>query len=363
MEARVVALEGEIAGIKATLSSMEQGQATLIAMFKKSIGKRKEDGVVVVEGTPEKGVGEGSKPTSEGSRTNGNNDDTLLEFRQAVKKVELPMFDGEDPAGWISRAEVYFRVQGTRPEVKVSLSQLCMEGATIHFFNSLLNDDEELTWETLKAALLERYGGHGDGDVYEQLTELKQTGSVDEYITEFEYLTAQIPRLLDRQFLGYFLHGLKEEIRGRVRSMAVVTDLSHGKLLQATRAIEKETRKDRSGYQRSARPGHGSNRSGTYGPNRGSAADWVLVKGGKESTQKGGGFGPRSERPAQSDRRGEHRDRGFTHLSYNEIMERRRKGQCFKCKGPFSQTHQCPEKYLRVLIVDDDVAEGEEGGY
>jgi hypothetical protein len=153
--------------------------------------------------------------------------------------------------------------------------------------------------------------------------------------------------------LGYFLHGLKEEIRGRVQSMAVVTDLHRGKLLQVTRAIEKET----------ARPGHGSNRSGTYGPNKGSAADWVLVKGGKESTQKGGGFGPRSERPAQSDRRGEHRDRGFTHLSYNEIMERRRKGQCFKCKGPFSQTHQCLEKYLRVLIVDDDVAEGEEGGY
>jgi hypothetical protein len=154
---------------------------------------------------------------------------------------------------------------------------------------------------------------------------------------------------------------LKEEIRGRVRSMAVVTDLSRGKLLQVTRAIEKETRKDGSGYQRIARPGHGSSRSGTYGPNRGSSSDWVLVKGGKESTQKGNGFGPRSERPAQSDRRSEHRDRGFTHLSYNEIMERRRKGQCFKCKGPFSQTHQCPEKHLRVLIVDDDVAEGDEG--
>jgi hypothetical protein len=33
MDARVEALEGEIAGIKATLSSMEQGQATLIAML------------------------------------------------------------------------------------------------------------------------------------------------------------------------------------------------------------------------------------------------------------------------------------------------------------------------------------------
>jgi hypothetical protein len=96
----------------------------------------------------------------------------------------------------------------------------------------LINNEEELTWEQLKQALLARYGGHGDGDVYEQLTELKQTGNVDDYITEFEYLTAQIPRLPDKQFMGYFLHGLKKEVRGRVRSMAVLSDLSRGKLLQ-----------------------------------------------------------------------------------------------------------------------------------
>jgi hypothetical protein len=115
------------------------------------------------------------------------------------------MFDGEDPAGWISRAEVYFPVQGTRPEVKVCLAHLCMEGATIHFFNSLINDEEELTWEQLKEALLERYGGHGDGDIYEQLTELKQRGSVDDYITEFEYLTAQIPKLQEKAISRVFL--------------------------------------------------------------------------------------------------------------------------------------------------------------
>ncbi|MCH97391.1 retrotransposon gag protein [Trifolium medium] len=110
----------------------------------------------------------------------------MVEFRHSAKKVELPMFDGDDPAGWISRAEVYFRVQDTSPEIKVSLAQLCMEGPTIHFFNSFLNEEEELTWERVKFALLERYEGHRDGDVYEQLTELRQGGTVDEYITEFE---------------------------------------------------------------------------------------------------------------------------------------------------------------------------------
>lgn len=40
----------------------------------------------------------------------GNN---LEEFRRSVKKVELPMFAGDDPAGWITRAKIYFRVQNT----------------------------------------------------------------------------------------------------------------------------------------------------------------------------------------------------------------------------------------------------------
>lgn len=137
--------------------------------------------------------GEGSasgKGNSSGCGLHHLSRDALTDFRQSIKKVELPSFNGEDPAGWISRAEVYFRVQGTLPELKVSLAQLCMEGATIHFFNSLVGEDEGLSWEKLKESLLARYGGHGDGDVYEQLTGLKQSGTVEEYITEFEYLMA-----------------------------------------------------------------------------------------------------------------------------------------------------------------------------
>jgi hypothetical protein len=367
MDARVVALEGEIAGIKATLSSMEQGQAALIAMFEKSIGKRKEEGVVIVEETPVKGPGEGSKPKAEGSGVSEHNDAALLEFRQAVKKVELPMFDGTDPAGWISRAEIYFRIQGTRPEVKIYLAQLCMEGATIHFFNSLINEEGDVTWEQLKQALLDRYGGHGDGDIYEQLTELRQTGNVDDYITDFEYLTAQIPRLPDKQFQGYFLHGLKGEIRGKVGSLAVMGDLGRSKLLQVTRAIEKEVEgRNGPGRHKNPQTGYGSNRSSGLGPNRGTGSDWVLVKGGRENGPVGGGRsnekGVQGDRQAHGDRRGGvPRDRGYTQLSYNELMDRKQKNLCFKCKGPYSRTHQCPDKHLKVLVTDDDEGSEDEG--
>lgn len=358
MDARVASLEEEIAGVKTTLSSMERNQALLISMMEKSLGKsilteeEGEDG----DGGPAESGGDGLGKKTASSASRKMPSDVISEFRQSAKKVELPMFDGEDPAGWISRAEVYFRVQDTTPAVKVDLTQLCMEGPTIHFFNSLLNEEEELTWERLKGALVERYGGHGEGDVYEQLTALRQVGTVDEYITEFEYLTAQIPPLPDKQFSGYFLHGLKA---GKVRSLSAVGNLSRGKLLQVTRVVEREVRGDAgTGISKHPKSGHGSSKPGFGGSSKGGGADWVMVKGkenGPSGGSKGGGFGPRSEKGRNGPL-----DRGFSHLSYNELLERKQKGLCFKCGGPFHPKHQCPDKHLRVLITEEE--ETEEGG-
>jgi hypothetical protein len=354
MDARVEALEGGMAEVRSTLvdiqTAMRDGHASLIAMMEKHLGKRvvtSEGEIPVIHITS--GKKDGVKPESSG--------DPATEFRHAVRKVELPLFNGEDPAGWISRAEIYFRVQETTPEVKVRLAQICMEGPTIHFFNSLLGEDDELTWEKLKESLLGRYGGHGEGDVYEQLTELKQGGTVDEYITEFEYLIAQIPKLPDKQFLSYFLHGLKSEIKGKVRSLAALGDISRTKLLHVTRAVERETKGSGSNMYRGPKPSHGSNRPSSNGSGR-SGSDWVMVKGrdgDREGGAKSNNFGPKGERSAQSERRhGGSRDRGFTRLSYQEFMDRKEKGLCFKCKGPFHPMHQCPERQLKVLVYDRD---------
>jgi hypothetical protein len=233
MEAKVESLENELADVRSSLTAVENAvrdlPGALIAMLERSLGIS----LNVSQGSVHKHQAGGSgKPETEGEesdeessekKTNVPKAETVTtEFHRSARKVELPLFDGKDPAGWISRAEVYFRVQNTPPEIKVSLAQLCMEGSTIHFFNSIVDEEHSMDWDGLKDALLERYGGIGEGNVYEQLTALRQKGTVEEYITSFEYLTAQIPRLPDKQFQGYFLHGLKEEIRGKVRSLAVL---------------------------------------------------------------------------------------------------------------------------------------------
>jgi hypothetical protein len=339
MESRVEALEGGLNEVRTTLqdvqTTMHENQASIVALLEKYLGKSiRTDGESENSAIPVVVIPEKKSEETPGSSRN----DTTLEFRQTAKKVELPSFDGEDPAGWISRAEVYFKVQGTTPEMKVSLSQLCMDGPTIHFFNSMLRENEDLTWDELKEALLERYGGHGEGDVYEQLTDLKQDGTIEEYITEFEYLVAQIPKLPEKQFRSYFLHGLKTEIRGRLRSLVALGEMNRTKLFQVARTVEREFGGG-SGSNRGPRSGNGPNRSGSHGLGR-KGSDWVMVRSREGSSSSSGGVksyadGPRGDRNNQGDRkRTGPRDRGFTQLSYNELMECKQKGLCFKCKQP-----------------------------
>lgn len=98
-----------------------------------------------------------------------------------VKKAELPSFYGEDPFGFITSAETCLLVQIVSMEVKFKLAKLSLEGSTIHWFNLLKEINDPLIWETLKKAMVARFGGRVENP-YEELTELKQIRSVELHI-------------------------------------------------------------------------------------------------------------------------------------------------------------------------------------
>jgi hypothetical protein len=152
---------------------------------------------------------------------------------------------------------------------------------------------------------------------------------VEEYITKFEYLIAQIPRLPEKQFQGYFLHGLQSEIKGRVRSLATMGDMSRMKLLQVTCVVEKEV-KGKSGVGLTRGPKNGPYRVGSQVGSKG-GSDWVMVKNREGGASGNMRNGPKHDRQVQGDRRRVGpRDRGFTHLSYNELLDRKKKRIMFQ---------------------------------
>ncbi|PNX70933.1 pentatricopeptide repeat-containing protein, partial [Trifolium pratense] len=125
---------------------------------------------------------------------------SMNESRLAGKKVKLPLFDGDDPVAWITRAEIYFDVQQTPDEMRVKLARLSMEGPTIHWFNLLMETEDFLSWEKLKKSLIARYGGRRLENPFEELATLKQSGSVEEFVEAFELLSSQVGRLPEEQY-------------------------------------------------------------------------------------------------------------------------------------------------------------------
>lgn len=132
----------------------------------------------------------------------------------------------------------HFEVYNTDDAKRIKLSRLCMEGSTIHWFNIWRAAEQSPTWSSLKQALILRYGGTRYDNPYEALKVLHQVGTVEEYIKTFEFVSSQLPNLSEQQYVGYFMDGLKLEIRQRVHTLRPGT---RWQVMEFARDIEAET--------------------------------------------------------------------------------------------------------------------------
>ena len=173
---RMDALETQMVDVKATLQTLAQQmqqQSSVLSYLCKQIGQ---------------------KNTNQGSG-GSTGESSHEESRLSGKKVKLPLFEGDDPVAWITRAEIYFDVQNTTDEMRVKLARLSMEGSTIHWFNLLMETEDNLSWEKLKKGLIAQYGGRRLENPFEELATLKQSGSVEEFVEAFELFSSQVGRL------------------------------------------------------------------------------------------------------------------------------------------------------------------------
>ncbi|KAL5563463.1 hypothetical protein UlMin_033210 [Ulmus minor] len=120
------------------------------------------------------------------------------------KRLELPLFEGDDPFGWLFRVERNFAVNGMPDGDKV-------------YDVSVDSQIPFQSWREFHAAVMQQFGRAQEGDPTEQLLGIKQDSSVAEYRARFEQFAASSQGLPDSVFRGTFLNGLKEEIRSDVK--------------------------------------------------------------------------------------------------------------------------------------------------
>ncbi|KAF2325178.1 hypothetical protein GH714_024881 [Hevea brasiliensis] len=85
-------------------------------------------------------------------------DQTLI----TAHRIELPLFDGIDPLGWLIRVEQFFELNGTRSKHKIHLAIICMDGNTVHWLHWLRQRIPTLIWDQFSMELLNHFGSDDD---------------------------------------------------------------------------------------------------------------------------------------------------------------------------------------------------------
>ncbi|XP_061366875.1 uncharacterized protein LOC133310005 [Gastrolobium bilobum] len=132
-------------------------------------------------------------------------------------KMEIPSFHGSDPNNWIFKAELYFSMQQIPPHLKVQLAGLKMEGQAAPWFQWMFHTGTIHQWEEFTKAVRQIFGVSAFVDLRGSLSKLSQTGSLCDYVKEYEILLNQVPGFTDDVLMSFFISGLHPDLRGAIQ--------------------------------------------------------------------------------------------------------------------------------------------------
>ncbi|KAH0987500.1 hypothetical protein GBA52_014677 [Prunus armeniaca] len=131
-------------------------------------------------------------------------------------KIDLYRFTGKDPYAWLTTAERYLDLHEILPHlhVKVAAVHLIDDAALwMRWFETRFPNP---SWTSFSEALLAHFGYGDPLDFNSALSHIQQTGTLDEYNTEFTKLSCRALDWSDDQLKGVYVGGLTTELRDNV---------------------------------------------------------------------------------------------------------------------------------------------------
>ncbi|KAH9779621.1 hypothetical protein KPL71_007762 [Citrus sinensis] len=242
-------------------------------------------------------------------------------------KLDFPRFNGEDPTGWVYKAEQYFDFKDISPDQQVQLASFHLEGIALQWHRWLTKFRGPLTWKEFTKAVHLRFGPTDYEDPSEALTRLKQTSSVAAYQEAFERLSHRVDGLPENFLIGCFVAGLRDDIRldVKIKQPRTLSDT-----IGVARLIEERNQLQRKPTQAARsqstviteRPGLNPT-AGVLGPPPNQRPNQNLVTP-----------------PAT-----------FLRITNQEARERRERGLCYYCDEKFTPGHRC--KRPQLFMIED----------
>ncbi|TYJ98848.1 transposon Tf2-1 polyprotein isoform X1 [Cucumis melo var. makuwa] len=272
----------------------------------------------------------------------GDGDDGLPD-RNKFKKIEMPIFTGEDPDSWLFRAERYFQIHKLTDSEKMLVSTVSFDGPTLNWFRSQEERDRFTSWSNMKERLLVRFRSNKDGTISGQFLRVKQESTVEEYINLFDKMVAPVNDLPERVIQDTFMNGLLPWVRSEVffcRPKSL-TEMMEVPQMVENREIAR-TEAKMSGYLWGKIAGHTSVVGKT-------------TSGGVSGENKNNTVFPIRTITLRSSAPNENRREGtYKRLPDAEFQARKEKGLCFRCNEKYSADHKCrlrEQRELRMFVV------------
>lgn len=351
-DAQIKQLQTDVADMRTSLAALEtdrleSGEFRKVVLAWMSKQEKKTVGESSGSGTS------GGEFTFSGSHPRSDLLDTSDSVPWAVKKVKLPEFSCFDPQGWIQKVNLYFDMNHTTEDARLRLVRLSMIGVAHHWFTIITQIRPTISWIDFQSELLQRFSGLVIQNPFEQLATINQGDSIYDYIDGFEYLLSLVPRLPESQSIGYFVAGLKNDVKKWVHLHRPQSRLDAMYLAKHVELmLRPESGQSSLGRFRYLNPTGSQTFGLKEGPQgRSESRSFFSPKVGKrvsspklESPRSV--LSPKLPFPMTDSGQGSPRDRGVRSLSRTEWKDRRKKGLCFRCGQQYGPTHKCPEGRL-----------------
>lgn len=144
-----------------------------------------------------------------------------------LPKMFFPTFDGNQPKVWITKCNNYFSIYSIPETLWVQAATMHLEGNAAKWWEAYKLSNPTVTWSDFTTTVQAKFGSDDYRNAISSLLQLKQTGTVDEYTTEFQALQYDIAMhggLMEELIVtGAYINGLKDEIKAMVEPQVPTT--------------------------------------------------------------------------------------------------------------------------------------------
>jgi hypothetical protein len=146
------------------------------------------------------------------------------ELQRTVGKLTLPYFDGTSKCtarAWVQKLDTYFQLNPMAETDAIKLATLHLEGEAQDWWYhgmTTLGHAHIVTYAEFTGRLVHRFDRRDPEMSFRDLAQLKQTGSADAYISDFQRISVMVTDIFEARLVMLFTEGLTEPLRGWVKA-------------------------------------------------------------------------------------------------------------------------------------------------